>query len=76
MAVLSNNNPTLADLSVATGPDGKVEPVVEILSEVNEILEPADRPPHHHSFGAAVPDLAQALRRRAAQQVEPGAGHR
>jgi hypothetical protein len=39
MAVLSNNNPTLADLSVATGPDGKVEPVVEILSEVNEILD-------------------------------------
>jgi hypothetical protein len=38
MAVLSNN-PTLADLSVATGPDGKVEPVVEILSEVNEILD-------------------------------------
>ena len=39
MAVLSNNNPTLADLSAATGPDGKVNPVVEILSEVNEILD-------------------------------------
>jgi hypothetical protein len=39
MTSLSNANPTLADLSMATGPDGKVEPVVEILSEVNEILD-------------------------------------
>jgi hypothetical protein len=39
MSKLENTNPTLADLSVAMGPDGKVEPVVEILSEVNEVLD-------------------------------------
>ncbi len=39
MATLSNSNPTLADLSMASGPDGKISPVVEILSQVNEVLD-------------------------------------
>lgn len=38
MAVLSTNNPTLADLAKVTDPDGSIADVVEILNETNEIL--------------------------------------
>lgn len=39
MAVLANNYPTLADLAKRLDPDGKIAPIVEIMSQVNEILE-------------------------------------
>lgn len=38
MAVLSVQNPTLADLAKVTDPDGSIADVVEILNETNEIL--------------------------------------
>jgi hypothetical protein len=39
MAVLSTGQLTLADLSKRMGPDGKVDPVAELLSQQNAILE-------------------------------------
>jgi hypothetical protein len=39
MATLSTNNPTLADLAKRTDPDGKIDSIVELLSETNEVLE-------------------------------------
>lgn len=39
MATLSTGQLTLADLSKRLGPDGKVDPVAELLSQQNEILE-------------------------------------
>lgn len=41
MATLSTGQLTLADLSKRMGPDGKVDPVAELLSQQNEILEDA-----------------------------------
>jgi len=39
MATLSTGQLTLADISKRTSPDGKVDPVAELLSQSNEILE-------------------------------------
>lgn len=39
MATLSTGQLTLADLSKRLGPDGKVDPVAELLSQQNDILE-------------------------------------
>lgn len=39
MAVLSTGQLTLADISKRMGPDGKVDPVAELLSQQNDILE-------------------------------------
>ena len=39
MATLSTNNPTLADLAKRTDPDGKIDSIVELLSETNECLQ-------------------------------------
>lgn len=39
MATLVPTNPTLADLAKALDPDGSIAQVVEILSQVNEILD-------------------------------------
>ncbi len=39
MATLSTNNPTLADIAKRTDPEGRVDTIVELLSETNEILE-------------------------------------
>lgn len=39
MATLSTGQLTLADISKRTGPDGKVSPIAELLSQSNEILE-------------------------------------
>lgn len=41
MATLSTGQLTLADLSKRMGPDGKVDPVAELLSQQNDILEDA-----------------------------------
>ena len=38
MATLSTTNPTLADLAKRTDPDGKIDSIVELLSETNEVL--------------------------------------
>lgn len=39
MATLSTGQLTLADWSKRTGPDGKIDPVVELLSQQNDVLE-------------------------------------
>lgn len=39
MATLSTGQLTLADWSKRTGPDGKVDPVAELLSQQNDVLE-------------------------------------
>lgn len=39
MAVLNAGQLTLADMSKRLGPDGKVDPIAELLSQQNEILE-------------------------------------
>lgn len=39
MAALSANYPTLLDLARRSDPDGKIEAIVEILNETNEILD-------------------------------------
>lgn len=39
MATLATGQLTLADLSKRMGPDGKVDPIAELLSQTNEILE-------------------------------------
>lgn len=39
MAALSARNPTLLDLARRSDPDGKIEAIVEILNETNEILD-------------------------------------
>lgn len=39
MATLATGQLTLADISKRTGPDGKVDPVAELLSQTNTILE-------------------------------------
>lgn len=39
MATLSTGQLTLADISKRTAPDGKVNPIAELLSQSNEILE-------------------------------------
>lgn len=39
MATLSIRNPTLLDLAKASDPSGKIEAVVEILNETNEVLD-------------------------------------
>jgi len=41
MAALSVTNPTLADVAKRLDPDGKIDTIVEILNETNEILEDA-----------------------------------
>lgn len=41
MAVLSSNNLTYADWAKRTDPEGKVMQIVEVLSQVNEILDDA-----------------------------------
>tara|TARA_R110001592_G_scaffold77187_2_gene232511 strand:- start:350 stop:1342 length:993 start_codon:yes stop_codon:yes gene_type:complete len=39
MAVLSTTNPTLADVAKRYDADGKIDTIVELLSETNEVLE-------------------------------------
>jgi len=39
MATLSTTNPTLADVAKRQDPDGKIDAIVELLSETNEILD-------------------------------------
>ena len=39
MATLSTGQMTLADWSKRIGPDGKIDPIAELLSQTNEILE-------------------------------------
>ena len=39
MATLAIQNPTLLDLAKASGPDGKIATVIEILNQTNEILD-------------------------------------
>lgn len=39
MATLSTTNPTLADVAKRYDPDGKIDTIVELLSETNEVLE-------------------------------------
>ncbi|MCH2219624.1 MAG: hypothetical protein MK097_04760 [Dechloromonas sp.] len=41
MPILSTGQLTLADVSKRLGPDGKVDPIAEILSQQNDILEDA-----------------------------------
>jgi hypothetical protein len=41
MAVIGNNNPTLLDVATRVDANGKVQAIVELLSETNEILEDA-----------------------------------
>lgn len=41
MAALSVTNPTLADVAKRMDPDGKIDTIVEILNETNEVLEDA-----------------------------------
>jgi hypothetical protein len=41
MAALATTNPTLADVARRMDPDGKIDTIVEILNETNEILEDA-----------------------------------
>jgi hypothetical protein len=41
MATLASNNPTLADVAKRLDPDGKIDTLVEILNETNEINEDA-----------------------------------
>jgi len=38
MATLSTNNPTLADVAKRQDPDGKIDTIVELLTETNECL--------------------------------------
>ena len=38
MATITNTNPTLSDWTESLGPDGQIATVIEILSQVNEIL--------------------------------------
>ena len=39
MATLSVTNPTLVDFAKRTDPDGKIDSIVEMLAETNEVLE-------------------------------------
>jgi hypothetical protein len=39
MATIGNNNPTLADVAKRSDPDGKIDSIVEILNETNEVLD-------------------------------------
>lgn len=39
MGTLSTNNPTLADVAKRQDPDGKIDSIVELLSETNECLD-------------------------------------
>ena len=39
MAVLSTTNPTLADVAKRYDADGKIDTIVELLSETNEVLD-------------------------------------
>ena len=39
MATLSTGQLTLADFSKRLSPDGKVDPIAELLSQQNDILE-------------------------------------
>ena len=39
MATLSTTNPTLADVAKRYDPDGKIDTIVELLSETNEVLD-------------------------------------
>lgn len=39
MATLSNGQLTLADYSKRLGPDGKIDPIAELLSQQNDVLE-------------------------------------
>lgn len=41
MSVLATTHPTLLDVANASGPDGKIAKVVEILNQTNEILDDA-----------------------------------
>jgi hypothetical protein len=41
MTVLATTHPTLLDVANASGPDGKIAKVVEMLNQTNEILEDA-----------------------------------
>lgn len=41
MAVIGNNNPTILDVATRVDANGKVQAIVELLSETNEILEDA-----------------------------------
>jgi len=38
MPILSSNNPTLADVAKRTDPNGKIDTIVELLAESNEVL--------------------------------------
>lgn len=38
MAILANNNPTLLDVSKRLDPDGKIDTIVELLNQSNEVL--------------------------------------
>ena len=39
MAEIGNNNPTLLDVAKRSDPEGKIDMIVELLSETNEVLE-------------------------------------
>lgn len=39
MATLATGQLTLADWSKRTGPDGKISPIAELLSQQNDVLE-------------------------------------
>ena len=39
MATLSTTNPTLADVAKRQDPDGKIDTIVELLAETNEVLD-------------------------------------
>jgi hypothetical protein len=74
MATLSVQNPTLLDLAKVTDPDGSIAAVVEILNETNEVL--ADMSWMEGNLPTGHPDMAQTVRRCAAQQVNECSGDR
>ena len=39
MATLATNNPTLADVAKRLDKDGKIDTIVELLAETNEIID-------------------------------------
>lgn len=85
MAILSTGQLTLADISKRLNPDGKIDPIAELLSQQNDILEDivwkeANQPTSHLvSIRTGLPEVywrqynagVPASKSRTAQIVEP-----
>lgn len=77
MAVLPNNNPTLADWVKTRDPDGTIADVAEILNQDNEILDDATFLPANGSTGHQVTvqtSLPDVYWRQFNQGVKPSKG--